>query len=160
MRTSVDTIKTESAVEIAFLFWLKEFQFAASLCVSTANAIEGLTSMADIRRSDFHFGRRDQRLHEVELPDWTNVFAKGCAAKESVNPERCEEISDNDPGRQPRAVPQTESLICPKIQSDEQSSQPLRTQRARPSPARGEQSASCIADKGEWTNHTKEISHH
>ena len=115
----MDAIKTESAVEIAFLFWLKEFQLATSQCVSAANAIECLAGVADIRRSDFHFRRRDQRLHEMELSDGTNIFAKGCAAKKSVNPERCKEISNNDPGRQPGAVPQTESLICPEIKSDE-----------------------------------------
>src|SRR6516164_5607211 len=99
MWTSLDAIETESAVEIAFLFGLKKFQFAAPFCVSATDTIQRLAAAAYVCRPDFHFERRDQRLYEMELPDWADIFAKGCATKKSVDQKRCDKISDDDPGR-------------------------------------------------------------
>ena len=60
------------------------------------------------RLADSHFQRRDERLHEVELPDRANIFAKRRARKEAVNDKGRHDVTNGNPGRQPRAVPQRE----------------------------------------------------
>jgi hypothetical protein len=54
----------------------------------------------------------------MKLPDWTDIFAKAGAAKKTINQKRGNEIADDDPGSEPWAIPETESLIAPKIKQD------------------------------------------
>jgi hypothetical protein len=57
----------------------------------------------------------------VKLPDRTDILAKAGAAKKAVDEKGSDEIADDDPGGEPRAIPETESLVAPKIKQDQSS---------------------------------------
>ena len=76
-----------------------------------------------------HLERRDERAHEMELPDRADVLAEAGAAEQRVDDEGADEIGDDDPGGPERAVPQRERLVGPEEERQQDDGQPLRSQR-------------------------------
>src|SRR5205823_10808708 len=97
VRAGMYAVKAKGAVHVSRLPRLEQLQFAAGYSVSAANAILGLALRARVRVQDFHFQRRDPRLHKVKLADRTDIFTKGGAAKETVDDKGCEEVADRNP---------------------------------------------------------------
>ena len=90
----VDTVEAKGAVHVARLAGLEQVQFAAGNPVPAADAILGPARRADLRVSDLHFQRRNQRLHEVELADGADVLAKrGARKKPSMTKARAKYAS-------------------------------------------------------------------
>src|SRR5262249_15182980 len=113
MRTGVNAVQAESAIHATRLLRLEERQLAAALGVVAADAVVGRAGPADVRIANLHLKRRDERVNKVELTDGADVFAEARAPEQAVNQERCDEISNHNPCRPPRAVPQAERFIGP-----------------------------------------------
>src|SRR5262245_26496267 len=93
----------------------------------------------------------------MKLPDRTDKFAKTGAFEKTVDQKRCQEITENDQGRNRRLVPKIEGLVGPEVQHDESHGEPLRTQRSRPPTSRWKDFATQIPDKREWTCHAEKV---
>ena len=117
-------------------------------------------SRADGRLADRHFQRRDERLHEVELPDRADVLAERRVAEKAVDDECRHEVADRDPGREPRAVPQRERLVAPEEERDEPDREPFAAQPARPRPAGGQPAPGERARQRERARHAEEVAGH
>ena len=96
----------------------------------------------------------------MELSNRTNVFAETSSPKQSINHQRRREICRNDPRRQPWAVPQTKSFVCPEINDKQSRWNPLRSKPSRPSQARGQHRPPNIANERERTRHAENIPDH
>ncbi len=60
VRTDVDTIETERAVEVARLLRKVQIQLTAGEAVVAADAVLGPAGLTDVRVADLHFQRRNR----------------------------------------------------------------------------------------------------
>ena len=140
VRAGVDTVEAERAVHVARLPRLEQVQLAAGDVVSPADAVLGPARRADDRVAHLDFQRRDQRLHEVELADRADILAEGCAAEEAVDDEGGREVGQDDPGGPPGTVPESERLVSP--QEDREQERPPATCSATSAASSGPAGAS------------------
>src|SRR5580704_11819419 len=110
----MDAIEAESAVHVARFARLEQPQLASGTRLAAADTVLGLARRADGRLAHFDFPRRDQRLHEVELSDWADIFAERRAVKKTVDRKGGRKVGQHDPGRGPGTVPKGEGLVRPQ----------------------------------------------
>src|SRR5207244_790928 len=86
--TGVHAVQAERAVEIAGLGRLEQPQFAAAMLLIAAQAIMRLAGIAYGAILYRHLQWRDQRVHEMELPDGADVLAEARALKQAIENRR------------------------------------------------------------------------
>jgi hypothetical protein len=91
---SLDAIHAKGAVHIAGLLRHVELEFATALVLISSDAVVGGATLARGRALRFEGEGGKQRAGKIELPQWTNVLAKVCAAKEGVDEEGRGEVRD------------------------------------------------------------------
>src|ERR1700759_847815 len=97
-------------------------------------------------------------MNKMELDDWTAIFEKTAALKESLNRYGGGEIREDDPGCEPGTVPEAERFVGPEIEGQEKGREPLVSQRARPCPLCRKPTPPKITNQHERANHAEKIS--
>src|SRR5258708_669744 len=159
MGAGVDAVEAERAVHIARLPRLEQVQFAAGYSISTTDAVLGSAPRADFRIANLHFQWGNERLHEVKLADWTDIFTKRGAPKETVDDKGCEEVADRNPSGPPGTIPKGKRLIGPKKHDEQDDRQPLAPQPARPTSALREPAPCERTWQHKRTGHAEDIAH-
>ena len=117
VRTGVNTVQAERAIHVARLPRLVQVAARIRECHRRRGCNPWCgTSCTRSGVANLYFQRRNQRLHEIELADRTDILAEGCTAKETVDHESSRKIGQNEPGRPPRAVPESKRLVSPEKQ--------------------------------------------
>src|SRR5689334_11117127 len=119
MRTRVNAVETESAVEVSGLARLKQRQLTAALnhhqrrrrLALPANAVFRVARGANALVTHLHFQRRNRRSDKVKLPDRAHKLAERRMLENAVDNQRDEKIETDDQRRPPRRRPQIEQLV-------------------------------------------------
>ena len=121
----MDTVKTERAIHVAGLLWLKKLQLAATLVLVAAETVMRGARAANFGTTHPHFNWRDQRLNELILPDGAHVLAETRPFEKTINDERSCEITYDHPCSPAWAVPQAERFIAPKEDKEKRDCDPF-----------------------------------
>jgi hypothetical protein len=118
VRTGVDALHAERAVQVPDLPLLEEPQLASVLNASShlpaPDAILGSTRDAPLGFPDGHLEGRHHGVDEVELPDGAHVFAEGRSPEQAVDQKGAGEVRHYQPSGEPRAGPQIQCLVRPE----------------------------------------------
>ena len=159
MGTGAHAVQAERAVHVPGFLRDVQVELASALLGVAAQAIVRDAGGADTPLLQPHLERRDERAHELELPDGADVLAEAGAAEQRVDDEGADEVGHDDPGGPERAVPQRERFVGPEEERQQNDSQPLRSQRPGPV-ARGEsEAASQLARQHERARHAEHVAH-
>jgi len=101
-----------------------------------------------------HSSSRNTRLpprHSAFCVFSQTLFTEARAFEQAIDDEGGDEISDYNPGRPGRTIPQIEGLARAQIKTQNSNREPFGSKRLGPGPARWPNAATDLANQDEWT---------
>ena len=74
-------------------------------------------------------------MNEMELANRADLLTEAGSLEDDIDPERRDEVTNDDPSCGARTVPKRERFIRPQVRDEQTHRDPFRTQSARPAKA-------------------------